>query len=256
MKRIFALLLALLLLAVPFAAFADVIVEPENSFYKNHSDECKFIEGRTFVFNGENGSVNGCTSPGGVVHASYENGEQFYVDCIYTDKDGAVWGYNSNGEDWIPLAYAKVFYDYISFAQDRSGEFTETDKAFKELMEGDTAMLYAYPNGPAKYTLEGFSNDDFTPQYLYTDENGKQWAFIGYYRGRQNSWVCLDDPTNESLSTDIQPDLDTPYPVVPVNAGSSGQLYYVIGAVAAVAVITLAVLLICFKKKKKAPSAS
>ena len=45
MKRILALLFALLLL-VPSLAFADVIIEPENSFYRTHQKDCEHSSGR------------------------------------------------------------------------------------------------------------------------------------------------------------------------------------------------------------------
>ena len=40
---------------------------------------------------------------------------------------------------------------------------------------------------------------------LYTDGNGQRWGYVGYYMGRRNGWVCLDDPLNEQLDTDIVP---------------------------------------------------
>ena len=44
MKKILALLFALLLL-MPSLAFGDVIVEPDNSFYRTHQQECQLADG-------------------------------------------------------------------------------------------------------------------------------------------------------------------------------------------------------------------
>ena len=47
MKRIFCALLAAAMLLLPCMALADVILEPEDSFYKRHSDQCTYQAGRT-----------------------------------------------------------------------------------------------------------------------------------------------------------------------------------------------------------------
>ena len=46
MKRIFCALLAAAMLLLPCMALADVILEPEDSFYKRHSDQCTYQAGR------------------------------------------------------------------------------------------------------------------------------------------------------------------------------------------------------------------
>lgn len=42
MKRILCALLAAAMLLLPCMALADVILEPEDSFYKRHSDQCTY----------------------------------------------------------------------------------------------------------------------------------------------------------------------------------------------------------------------
>lgn len=57
MKRIFCALLAAAMLLLPCMALADVILEPEDSFYKRHSDQCTYQAGRTYIAEGEGGSA-------------------------------------------------------------------------------------------------------------------------------------------------------------------------------------------------------
>ena len=87
MKRILALAFALLLL-LPSLAFADVIVEPDNGFYRTHQKECQHREGRTYLADGPDGSLNLYTAPGGTVAETLQNGAAFYCQWTYTDKQG------------------------------------------------------------------------------------------------------------------------------------------------------------------------
>ena len=64
MKKAIALLFVLLLL-VPALAFADVIVEPDNSFYRTHRSECQRQTGRTYLANGPDGTLDLYTAPTG-----------------------------------------------------------------------------------------------------------------------------------------------------------------------------------------------
>ena len=57
MKRIFCALLAAAMLLLPCMALADVILEPEDSFYKRYSDQCTYQAGRTYIAEGEGGSA-------------------------------------------------------------------------------------------------------------------------------------------------------------------------------------------------------
>ena len=102
MKRILALAFALLLL-LPSLAFADVIVEPDNGFYRTHQKECHHREGRTYLADGPDGSLNLYTAPGGTVSETLQNGAAFYCQWTYTDKQGIVWGFSERHGAWAPL---------------------------------------------------------------------------------------------------------------------------------------------------------
>lgn len=81
MKRIFCALLAAAMLLLPCMALADVILEPEDSFYKRHSDQCTYQAGRTYIAAGEGGSapVYGAPDRGEAPPAEQRRGDRLPV---------------------------------------------------------------------------------------------------------------------------------------------------------------------------------
>ena len=206
MKRnLLALLTALLLLAlVVTPAFADVIWEPDNSFYQRHRDECVYHD-RSYIANGEKGYVTVLNAPGSASElVNISNGTRFYVSFLWTDEDGTQWGAGYpagqwDKEGWVNLSGMAMIYDYLCFDEDHSHEYQEYDGSGDHLTE---ACVYSYPGGVFSSILEQGSGDyKFSDGFrnLYTDENGLRWTFIGYYMGHRDGWVCIDDPLNENL---------------------------------------------------------
>ncbi len=209
MKRKLPVLLMLILMAALLVtpAFADVIWEPDNSFYSRNRDDCTYHD-RAYLTNGEKGYVTVETAPGSLVEVlNIANGTRFFVQFIWTDKDGSQWGVGYPAGDrehqgWVPMEQMALIYDYVSFQEDHGAEFTEYDGSVAPM---EQACLYAWPGGVYSYTMEFetdymTSNDAF--QTIYTDGNGLRWAFIGYYMGHRDGWVCIDDPMNENLGVD------------------------------------------------------
>ena len=213
--KLSALLLALVMAAALAApALADVMWEPYgNSFYESHRDECTYVS-RGYLANGQEGYITLRSAPDSLVEVSnLANGERLYVGMTWQAKDGSEWAVgeysvqNEAGDrtwytGWVPLSELALIYDYIAFEEDHGAEFQEYDGSGDKLTE---VCLYSYPGGVYSYTLE--ENRDYQPfseafQHLYTDENGLHWTFVGYYMGRNNAWVCLDDPMNEKLGAD------------------------------------------------------
>ena len=213
-RKILCLLLAVFMVsALAAPAVADLLWEPyENDFYRRHSEETEY-EDRSYLANGKHGYVTLKSSPESLVQvANLPNGTTFRVGHIWTDKDGTQWGvgyHNIQTEDgwesymgWVTLADLAPIYDYIAFEEDHSSEFAPYDGSGDELTE---VCLYSYPGGVYSHNL--IENKGYVPfaetfQNLYTDANGLRWTFVGYYMGRNNAWVCIDDPLNENLGTD------------------------------------------------------
>ena len=207
------LLVAAVLITLVVPAFADLLWEPYgNTFYENHWDEMNRVY-RGHLANGEKGYITLLTEPNSLVEVTnLANGTYFYVGTTWEDKSGVLWGvgyhYRHVGEGtecyegWVPMSELALIYDEESFAEDHSAEFAEYDGSGNHLTE---VCLYSYPGGLYSRTLtenEGYLPFDEAFTHLYTDGNGLRWTYIGYYMGRTNCWICIDDPLNEKLGTD------------------------------------------------------
>lgn len=255
MKRkvltLFLAALALLALAVP--ASADVIWTPDDPFYEKHQEECDYV-GRQYELAGYNGKVTVFTAPGGMSKLTLDNGLQGTIQFTWEGK-GTTWGYlirwgDNQVEGWVPMDDVTLVYDSWEFKTDHAGEIVETDPVPVDFHE---AVLYRYPNGPAGNTLTEDPDyqrfgEIFTQ--IYTDENGLRWGYAGYYMGHLEAWICLDDPMNKELDTEIMPVAPSAAQLrgsATVTAGPPALLIAAV-LVAAVAAVT-AVLLVRRKKR-------
>lgn len=209
MKKVLISLLlvtaAMLSLAIPAAA--DLIWEPEDAFYERHRDECTYV-GRRYELAGYDGSVTLWSAPGGTAQRELPNGGQGTLQFRWSGN-GVEWGYLYNiFEDWqdggwVPMDDIALVYDSQQFLEDHATDLVEGDPV---PVDFDSAVLYSYPGGPMSSTLkEDRAYMPFSEVFstLYTDGNSRRWGYVGYYMGRRNGWVCLDDPMNEQLDTNI-----------------------------------------------------
>ena len=200
--RILTVLLAsVMLFALALPAFADVILEPHNSFYDEHADECTAGEQRMYV--AKEGGLVVAVDPESDMGTLFPSGSYFWSCWQYNDGR-TVWGYIENYEDpgkagWFKLGDVYRVYDHIDFEKEHGSEFYEdkTEHTFT------SAVAYDYPNGPVDHVIDGedatYLLDDLVFNSLYRDENGREWGFIGYRFGRWNVWICLDEPDNAGL---------------------------------------------------------
>ena len=208
MKRkictLFLAALAVLSLTVPVSA--DVIIEPRDSFFEKHREECTYVA-RQYELAGYDGKVTVFTAPGGVNKLTLDNGLRGTIQFTWEGK-GTTWGYLIYWDDqwiegWVPMDDVSLVYDSKQFMTDHAGEIVETDPVPVDFHE---AVLYSYPNGPVESTLEEdpdyMSFDELFTQ-VYTDGAGLRWGNVGYYMGTRDRWVCLDDPMNKELDTAI-----------------------------------------------------
>lgn len=256
-QKFFSLVLALLAvsaLAIPVSA--DVIWEPDDSFYEKHRDECTYVN-RDYQLAGYGGTVTVFTAPGGSNKATLGNGLQCSIQFTWEGK-GITWGYlirwgDNAVEGWVPMDDLSLVYDSQQFMEDHAAELTSTDPVPVEFQE---AVLYGYPNGPAwdSTLIENADYRSFSEVFtqLYTDESGLRWGYVGYYMGHLNTWVCLDDPMNRELNTGIVPTAPSPAQArgsVTVTAGPP-VILMAGGLVAAVAAVT-GVLILKLKKREQ-----
>ena len=142
MKRIFCALLAAAMLLLPCMALADVILEPEDSFYKRHSDQCTYQAGRTYIASGEGGSAPVYGAPDRGELRRLSNGEETVCQWLYTDGNGAQWALISDGSGWINLYDFKVKYDWVEFEREHKDEIKHEDAEVDAAKgAGDTLSL-------------------------------------------------------------------------------------------------------------------
>lgn len=252
-RKLFSLFLALAALST-LPASADIIWEPEDSFYEKHREECSYVN-RTYELAGCEGTVTVFTSPGGMNKATLDNGLQGTVQFTWTGN-GVNWGYllwvtGSDVEGWVPMDDLSLVYDSWEFQVDHASEISDTGPVPVDFHE---AVLYSYPNGPA---WEGSLTEqaDYQPfsetfTQFYTDGDGLRWGYVGYYMGHRNAWVCLDDPMNRELDTGVVPVSPSPAQARGSVTVAAGPPLFPIaaGLVAVVAAVT-AVLLLKLKKR-------
>lgn len=192
-KKLISLLMAIASIAVlTLPAAADLIWEPEDSFYEKHRDECVY-DGRAYEFAGYDGSVTVWSAPDGTVQREQSNGGRVRVQFRWTGS-GVEWGYfygleGSIDDGWIPMDDLALVYDSQQFQKDHESEILNGDPVSVEF---DTAVLYSYPGGPACDVLK--EDAEYMPfsevfSAIYIDGNGLRWGYVGYYMGRRDSWV-------------------------------------------------------------------
>ena len=244
MKRILAVFFALLLL-VPALAHADVIVEPDNAFYRTHQDECRHQADRTYLADGPDGKLDLYTAPNGTVKLTEDNGTALFCQWTYTDDHEIVWGFAERQQAWFPLGYTKIQYDHLAFEVEHMDEIVTPEERTER--EYETVYLYEYPGAPSPIQQDKVG---LTAQKLYTDSEGRQWGFVSYIYGRRNKWFCLDDPANDSLSTEKKAAVPSGY-TAPAELPKTSGTVVVVAVVGGVAAVTLAAVLLLFRKKRK-----
>ena len=248
-------------------ALADVIFEPEDDFYKTHSNECQYVN-RDFYANDISGYLEIFSKPNGKSLGFADNGEIFHVQFSYLNNN-ELWGVvdysESNGKlvprgesefknGWIKISSTVPKYDYISFQDEHLQEFKPYEGDYSELSGLKNIVIWSFPRSGENYgTLEDI-DANFVIDSVYTDSEGLDWAYEGYYYGNKNFWICLSDPTNTDIAA---MDIDTPNIITPqpgtVPQSSSEDLTSVI-IIGVAAVVLFSAVLIAALNKHKAKS--
>ena len=241
-------------------ARADVIWEPQDTFYEQHASECVYVN-RWFTADGPDGVVMLYKSPLlPEVVDTWDNGHEAFIAFTYEDEDGVVWGINEGRETgWMPMDYMKVVYDEVSFKEEYGYQIRPETGTLEDQYAGEEVYFWNYPGAAEgnSITIEGDM-----PQYngVFTDEKGHEWGKVGYYYGYKNVWVCLDDPKGDygelypqggpergdsaGQLTDDREDVDGSDRIVPKT--DQGAVMIVVVMVLAVALGTAVLLLVLY----------
>ena len=246
-------------------AFADVIWEPNDDFYKAHFDDCIYVN-RQYYSNGETGYMELFTAPGGTSLGFADNGELFNVQFSYKlgDELWGVVGYSKDGDKlvpvgdgdvkcgWFRLTDAELKYDYQSFDEAHSSEYKSYSGDYSELKDVQNIVEWSFPNsGESAGTLDKV-DENFAVKSEYTDIDGVKWGFVNYYYGMKNFWVCLSKPAEASIAAkDVPvPEFHTASPDAKPSSSGSDMTTVIIICVAA-AILCTAVLFASLNRKKR-----
>lgn len=196
-KVFFVAVAALCCMLGALSVKADVIWEPMDSFYGEHSSECVYVN-RQYTANGPDGKVILYVSPEVPEPVTvWENGHTAVISFTYEDRDGILWGIydDYNGmTGWMPMDYMEVVYDSIAFREEHAAELVEQSGELEGVPKGEEFRFWEYPGSQEYFTQP---MDDYAPEYycVYVDERGHSWGCVGYYFGIRDVWVCLDEPS-------------------------------------------------------------
>lgn len=179
-----------------FSARADVIWEPQDSFFESHSSECNYVS-RQYTANGPDGVVIVYKSPElAEVVDTWENGHMVTITHVYQGSDGIPWGIYDDFRGqcgWVPMDYMKLVYDGISFEEEYGDRIQNRQGEIDEKYLNTDIYFWNYPGSDIFIRITA---EDHMPQYnqVFTDESGYTWGQIGYYFGAKSHWVCLEKP--------------------------------------------------------------
>ena len=251
-----------LLLALCAPARADVLWEPNNSFYERHRDQCEYI-GRQFYANGDQGFITLWDAPEGtrVVH-QFQNGYTLWIYYQYEDWVCAVvWGDEGEIAGWAPMEDFVLKYDYLCFAEEYAHEIHPYDGEFDDYDGGAAEIVfYEYPGAPepkdiweAAEILDQLTGREGTSYIAstFTDEEGRTWGYVAYLFGSRNLWFCLDEPDGRDFPVRqvSTPELTAARePTLPAR----GYVPYLLSGVLVAAVVAAAAVMLARRKKKRA----
>ncbi len=255
-KLVSSLLIAILALTFALSVSADVIFEPEDNFYTNHSDECKLME-RSFVATETVYSVNEPNSS--VIYGKVNSGDEIYISHTYEDNNGIVWGLISFSDvsGWIPMGYLEVIYDNTSFAEDYGNEFNaETDNLKISAQDISKLVFWNYPGSEDCWEMELWNDSyrDISFSHSYTDPDGTVWGYVGYFYGAKG-WLRVDAPETTDPGFVLKKENEALFPGSVLNETNSVEngglppIMIAIILVSAVCVVTAALIFVLTRKK-------
>ena len=265
-KRFIPLITLLIAASLILPAYADLIFEPNNSFYNSHQKECTYIN-RSFYANGEDGYVDFLSAPNGFILDRFENGTSIHISWQYKNWGCASIGSGKSQTDgWISLDDLILIYDSTSFAQEYENQIVPYNGEFSDFDQKITCInFYEYPGAPEILMTKSLKDNTTSNQIfmnnltsatqspissVFTDESGLTWGYISYWRGYRNIWFCLDDPAGDSFPVrNTAPNLIPPS--TPPSVTSEYLPYLLIGTVAVVTATLLILMGIRSKKAKK-----
>jgi len=262
MKKLISLLFVSLLLCccIPPVS-ADILWEPySNDYYMSKSyDTFTGIARIYYVPDGI--TVNFYESPeGGKLMKTVDAGTRIYVG-FSRSLGGEVWGVGYplgdwETEGWFRLGRLQLEYDHDAFCEDFSDQIEEVSGSMDATKLTAPVPTWTYPgSGEIHTTLDciweqvQFNDGKLEYRLLYTDPDGGQWGYVGYFMG-SCGWIYLDDLYTETPPAFPQEPESTVTDTSPTEEAPSPSLAWIYILVAVVVVATAAILVI-FKRNSR-----
>lgn len=191
-KRILSLIAvvtAVIQLLVPVHASANVIFEPDNGFYRRHSEECEYLNRACYP--GEDTWLWAAPNLAVTEKLDEEQEKEVYISFVYTDKEGIQWGYADLENRWILMADLFLKYSSTEFWKDHEKEI-DTDKVYT-IPKNTHFVLWSYPESGMIIDEDVNLLADKEITAFYQDSTGRTWGNIAYIYGIYDVWVCLSD---------------------------------------------------------------
>lgn len=132
-----------------------------------------------------------------------------------------------------------------AFAELYAGDFVDFDPAYTDALEGPVeTALWLYPG--AAEPLGGLTQVDYSADVLspcYVDSAGQFWGYARYIYGYRFVWICLSDPAGTSVEPDQAVIDRVETRVAELETAQRTQLILAVVLVAAVAAMTLLLIL-------------
>ena len=253
MKKKMTVLICIFCLILPLlparTVKADLIYEPDNSFYASHAYAC-LSHSRSYTTPGDTEYYN---APGDIFAAgSLEADASIHVYWLYRDGTGNDWGYfeyrspgHSDRSGWIRMEGLYLNYDSQEFFLDHADEIDS--EASETIPEGSDVVFWNYP-GAEPYLSPRTLPADMQLSSLYTDSYGNRWGYCPYFHGTRNIWICISDPASTDLP--VAENLPRKYYKAPENLTVDKlSLLLIVLPVAAVILISILLLKKFWKKR-------
>ena len=248
------------LLALTPAVSADVLFEPQDSFYWEHRGECQY-HNRSYYADGiDNVAVVYRSPESPAVAERVKNGLELWISYTYEDENDVVWGYCENYEEswsgWIPMDYLLLKYDSICFREEFAHRIVEKTGVIP-VQETGRVHFWGYPGSDTLWAYMELTAH-YLPEYqaVFTDDAGREWGYVNYYAGMRDVWVCLSNPTADypTLYAEAEPQqvthpvkdiTDQPVEIKPQGISMNG----ILAAVCVIAILSGGFLWVTRKKK-------
>ena len=216
-----AVIAALLMLSPLFflssAVLADVILEPPDSFYNKHRDECTYLN-RRYYANGKKGYISLKSEPGSDREvAVYANGAIINISFTY-GKGANEWGviifdtedkqYDQWGTGWVPMSELAIVYDTTAFEEDHKAQIYDAALNADSLFLKDEIIFWTWPGSgeiamkhsvPAETEQRDLELGWLSATRAYKDGEGREWGYISYFYSARGTWVCFGDSANSEI---------------------------------------------------------